>query len=349
MNENILIIIPAYNPPTELFEALLNKLEGAFKNVLIVNDGSDESYNKFFKKIEKKYHVLKHEYNLGKGKAIKTAYSFAKDNYPETLAYVVIDCDNQHDVEDMIKCCKTAIEHPDSLVIGVRDFTLENVPFKSKAGNNITKTMFKWLFNKDIADTQTGLRAISPKIVDKLLNIPGDRFNYELKCLITCCEENIPIIEVPIKTIYINHNESSKFNPFKDSLIIYKEFINYYIKLFIPYLISLLIFLITFYFWNSNNDLKAILLVNIVSGIIGIILNILLNYRNIYKHNTLGNNAVYILKKLLKILIGGFFIYICYNLLTMNLLLSKILIDIILTIIVYIIFRNVGFKDEKKN
>ncbi len=349
MNNEILIIIPAYNPPIKLFEALLTKLEGAFKHVLIVNDGSDESFNDFFKKLERKYHVLKHEYNLGKGEAIKTAYRFAYDNYKDVLAYVVIDCDNQHDIEDMINCCKAAIERPDSLVIGVRDFSLDTVPFKSKAGNKITRLMFKWLFNKDITDTQTGLRAISPNIVDKLLAVSGSRYNYELKCLITCCEENIPIVEVPIKTIYIENNKESRFNPVKDSFIIYKEFINYYLRLFIPYLISLLVFLIVFYFMNSNNDLKALIIVNIIAGIINIVTNIIMNYRNIYKHNNLGNNLVYILKKILKIFIAGFFIYICYNLLNINLLLSKVLVDIILTIIIFLIFRNVGFKNEKKN
>lgn len=349
MNNEILIIIPAYNPPIKLFEALLTKLEGAFKHVLIVNDGSDESFNDFFKKLERKYHVLKHEYNLGKGEAIKTAYRFAYDNYKDVLAYVVIDCDNQHDIEDMINCCKAAIERPDSLVIGVRDFSLDTVPFKSKAGNKITRLMFKWLFNKDITDTQTGLRAISSNIVDKLLAVSGSRYNYELKCLITCCEENIPIVEVPIKTIYIENNKESRFNPVKDSFIIYKEFINYYLRLFIPYLISLLVFLIVFYFMNSNNDLKALIIVNIIAGIINIVTNIIMNYRNIYKHNNLGNNLVYILKKILKIFIAGFFIYICYNLLNINLLLSKVLVDIILTIIIFLIFRNVGFKNEKKN
>ena len=249
----------------------------------------------------------------------------------------------------MINCCKAAIERPDSLVIGVRDFSLDTVPFKSKAGNKITRLMFKWLFNKDITDTQTGLRAISPNIVDKLLAVSGSRYNYELKCLITCCEENIPIVEVPIKTIYIENNKESRFNPVKDSFIIYKEFINYYLRLFIPYLISLLVFLIVFYFMNSNNDLKAIIIANIIAGIINIVTNIIMNYRNIYKHNSLGNNLVYILKKVLKIFIAGFFIYICYNLLNINLLLSKVLVDIILTIIIFLIFRNVGFKNEKKN
>ena len=349
MNSDILIIIPAYNPPIKLFEELLTKLDGAFKNVLIVNDGSDETYNSFFKKLEKKYHVLKHEYNLGKGKAIKTAYSFAIDNYPDSKAYVVIDCDNQHDVEDMINCCKKAIEYPDSLVIGVRDFSLENVPFKSKNGNKITRLMFKWLFNCNISDTQTGLRAVSPNLAKKLINVSGERYNYELKCLMTCCEENIPIIEVPIKTIYIENNKESRFNPIKDSIIIYKEFLNYYLKLFIPYLISLISFLCIFYFLSSNNDLKALILTNFIAGLINIITNIAFNYKNIYKHNNIGNNIVYILKKFLKIFIASFIIYICYNLLDINLLLSKILVDIILTIIIYIIFRNVGFNSEKKN
>lgn len=349
MNSEILIIIPAYNPPIDLFKALLAKIDNVFPNILIVNDGSSEEYSSFFKKIEKKYRVLKHEYNFGKGKAIKTAYSYALDNYQEVLAYVVIDCDNQHDIEDMINCCKMAIKHPDSLVIGVRDFSLQNVPFKSRYGNRITRLMINWLFNCDIKDTQTGLRAITPNIAKKLINISGDRFNYELKCLIFCCEENIPIIEVPIKTIYINNNKESRYNPIKDSIIIYKEFINYYIKLFIPYLFSLLVFLTVFYFWNYNNDLKAILLVNILAGLVNIILNIFLNYKNIYRHNSLGNNIVYVLKKIFKILLGSFLIYICYNLLNCNLLISKVLIDLILTIIIYIIFRNVGFKGEKEN
>lgn len=349
MNEDILIIIPAYNPPLELFRELLKKLDDAFKNILIVNDGSNEEYTSFFKELEAKHHVLKHEYNLGKGAAIKTAYSFALDNYPDVLSYVVIDCDNQHDIEDMIKCCKVSINNPDSLVIGVRDFSLANVPFKSKMGNNITKTMFKWLFNYDITDTQTGLRAVSPKLAKELINIEGSRFNYELKCLITCCEKSIPIIEVPIKTIYIDNNKSSKFDPIKDSVLIYKEFINYYLKLFIPYILSLVVFLLTFYFLNSDNDLKALLLVNVIAGIVNIIASISLNFTSIYKHNNIGNNIVYILKKILKIFIGGFFIYICYNLLDINLLFSKLLVDILLTIIVYFIFRNVGFKNEKEN
>ena len=214
MNKEILIIIPAYNPPIDLFNKLLDKLKDSFAYILIVNDGSSKEYTNFFNKLAKKYQVLKHENNMGKGQAIKTAYSFAYDNYKEPKTYVVIDCDNQHDIEDMVKCCQISLENPQSLIIGVRDFTLNNIPFKSKYGNKITRLMFNLFFNYNISDTQTGLRAITPNLVPKLLSIPGQRYNYELRVLMTCCEENIPIIEVPIKTIYIENNKecSAKYN-----------------------------------------------------------------------------------------------------------------------------------------
>ena len=35
---------------------------------------------------------------------------------------------------------------------------------------------------------------------------------------------NIPILEVPVKTIYIEENRTSHFNPIKDSLRIYLVF-----------------------------------------------------------------------------------------------------------------------------
>ena len=348
MNSEILIIIPSYDPPIELFEKLLNKLKEGFENVLIINDGSDAKYNDFFVNVEKKYKykLLKHEYNLGKGRAIKTAYSYALDNYQNVKAYVVIDCDNQHDITDMINCCQKAIENPNSLVIGVRDFELDNVPFKSKAGNKITRNMFKWLFNYNISDTQTGLRAVSPMIAKKLISLSGDRYNYELKCLIYCCENNIPIVEVPIKTIYIDNNKESRFNPVKDSIIIYKEFINYYLKLAIPYITSLIVFLIIFYCWNSPNDLQAIFITNIISGIIAIIMHIVFNYKNIYIHSGVGDNVIYLVKKIIKVIIAGILIYVLYNILELNLLFSKVFVDIILTLIIYLLFQKITFKNN---
>ena len=80
MNKEILIIIPAYNPPIDLFNKLLDKLKDSIAYILIVNDGSSKEYTNFFNKLAKKYQVLKHENNMGKGQAIKTAYSFAYDN-----------------------------------------------------------------------------------------------------------------------------------------------------------------------------------------------------------------------------------------------------------------------------
>lgn len=346
MNDEILIIIPSYNPPENLFEGLLNKLKDGFKNVLIINDGSNAKYNNFFKNAENKYKykVLKNDNNLGKGSAIKKGYNYALENYPNVKVYVVIDCDNQHDIDDMIKCCQKSIKNPNSLVIGARNFDLENVPFRNKCGNILTRNVFKWLFNYHLNDVQTGLRAISPQVAKKLVTVVGNRYNYELNCLIYCCENGIPIYEVPIKTIYIGSNKYSHFNPIKDSIIIYKEFVNYYFKFIIPYIVSLIIFLVIFYCWDSTNDLFAICFTNAISGFILMILHFLFNYKNIYKHGRVGDNIIYILRKVLKIIIAGILIYILYNILNINLLFSKLIIDSILTFIMWSLFQKLMSK-----
>ena len=59
-----------------------------------------------------------------------------------------------------------------------------------------------------VYDTQTGLRAFSDKIISFLINIPGDRFEYEMNVLLMCAKSHIPIHEIEIQTIYIEENKS---------------------------------------------------------------------------------------------------------------------------------------------
>jgi hypothetical protein len=82
---------------------------------------------------------------------------------------------------------------PEKLILGCRDFTEEQVPQKSKTGNRITRNFCKYLCRIQVTDTQTGLRAISKKFMEKLMLVPGERFEFELNMLIeagatvTCC------------------------------------------------------------------------------------------------------------------------------------------------------------------
>ena len=73
--ENLIVIIPAYEPPKE-FVAYAKEVSSFAKALVVVNDGSAEKYNPIFEEIAKVDNViyLTYEENHGKGYALKTAF-----------------------------------------------------------------------------------------------------------------------------------------------------------------------------------------------------------------------------------------------------------------------------------
>lgn len=77
-----------------------------------------------------------------------------------------------------------------------------------------------------IKDTQTGLRGVPNRLIDTVLKIDGERYEYEISMLIDIVKMKEEIKEVEIETVYDNNGKRySYFNPFKDSYRIYKEMI----------------------------------------------------------------------------------------------------------------------------
>lgn len=73
------IIIPAYQPRRELIDLLHSFENNGLANVIIVNDGSEASYDFLFSEVEDilsriQGTLLIHKENQGKGKALKTAF-----------------------------------------------------------------------------------------------------------------------------------------------------------------------------------------------------------------------------------------------------------------------------------
>ena len=97
----------------------------------------------------------------------------------------------------------------DKVVLGVRRFDGEDVPFKSRFGNNMTSMVFKVMCGLNISDTQTGLRAIPYRYLDTFCNIEGERFEYETTMLLEFKKSDIQFMEVPIETVYIEDNAST--------------------------------------------------------------------------------------------------------------------------------------------
>ena len=231
----VVILIPSYEPDEKL-PKLLNELQGLpFGNILIVNDGSGERYEDIFNECRAfpNVEVIGYETNRGKGFALKKGFAYIRENHPDFTAVVTADSDGQHTPNDILRTAQTTLENPDKLVLGSRCWNEENIPFRSRYGNKITKFIFKWISGTKVEDTQTGLRGFSPAVAAEFLKTKGDRFEYEMNMLMEARLRHIEILEIPIETVYIEENKSSHFRPFKDSVKIYSVFFKHLSKFII--------------------------------------------------------------------------------------------------------------------
>ena len=82
--EVIYIIIPAYEPGWELESLCASLYKEGIQNVLIVDDGSGETYRDILETIQEnfQYQIFSHAANLGKGRALKDAFNESGYNSP---------------------------------------------------------------------------------------------------------------------------------------------------------------------------------------------------------------------------------------------------------------------------
>lgn len=292
MNKKIPIVIPSYEPDERLIAFLKDLVKAGLKNIIVVNDGSGDEYNDIFanaKKIIKPAGgvVLDHEVNKGKGRALKTAFSYALDNFSDMIGVVTADSDGQHTVS----CVKSVInglkKHKQSLVVGVRDFNAEGIPWKSRFGNKLTMKVLAYVSGIKVSDTQTGLRGIPSKFMKELLSVKGERFEFETKMLLETSGK-YHIVEVPIKTIYDSaENHQTHFNPIVDSIKIYKilgaKFLMFIFASLSSSFLDLSIFALACHFLKDKEIGRYILIATIIARVISATYNYAINYTKVFK------------------------------------------------------------------
>lgn len=237
----ISIIVPSLNPDEKLKKTVQSLLDVGFTDIICVNDGSREDCLPFFPEENENITRLTHEVNRGKGAALKTAFAYIKENRPDSLGAVTVDGDGQHAAIDVLRCAEQMIVDGDKIILGCRDFSQPQVPKKSRYGNRITSAVFKILCGLKISDTQTGLRAFPAKYYTDMLEVYGDRFEYETNMLLEMKARKIPYGEVKIETVYIEENRTSHFRPFKDSFRIYSLILKFTLGQFAKFLLSSLV------------------------------------------------------------------------------------------------------------
>ena len=291
MDRVIPIIIPSLEPSECLIE-LVNGLRNKLRDpIVIVDDGSGEAFQSIFTVLENVdgCYVIHHTENKGKGRALKTAFQFCLEKFPGLIGSVTADADGQHTVDCIVKCRKALASHQGSLIMGVRDFSLENVPKKSRLGNNITKFVCKAFCGINVSDTQTGLRGIPAEFMGELISVKGERFEFETRMLLAA-KGNYPIFEVQIETVYDSkENHSTHFNTVKDSVRIYKIFLSVFAKFMLSSMSASAIDLILFaVLCTVFQDMTKyyVILSTVLARSVSATYNYLINYRVVFHSHT---------------------------------------------------------------
>lgn len=339
ININSVVVIPALNPIPNLISLVQGLLEWGVPQLIIVNDGSDSSYNYIFCELEKYEHciVLTHEVNRGKGRALKTAFSYFLEHYSYYDGVVTADADGQHKEEDICRICEKLSLKQNSLILGVRNFREDNVPKRSYMGNMVTSRIFQLLYGTYLNDTQTGLRGLPSNELPWIAQLKGERYDYEINMLIKARRRNLNFTAIPIKTVYFDNNSGSHYKTFKDSVPIFLCLISGLLQFSGATIISGCFDVISFFILNSFlfSSLSApvrILLSTVVARAISSIFNYLMNRRLIFDDmGKLRSSALrYYILCVIQIFVSYVLVYTASLYWKVNESIIKLLVDIIL-------------------
>ena len=237
------VVIPAYKPDDRLPPYVEALKEAGIGKIVIVDDGSGEGYQELFGRIlqDDVVHIISYVPNGGKGVALKRGMQYVLDFCPEQTMVVTADSDGQHTVRDVLRMTESLHEDSTGVLLGSRDFSQPDVPFKSRNGNRITSTVLKLLYGVWVSDTQTGLRGFAREHLPMMIAVKGDRYEYEMNVLIECAHHKLPMRALPIQTVYENNNEGSHFRAVRDSVRIYSVILAGFFRFISASLISALI------------------------------------------------------------------------------------------------------------
>lgn len=287
--KEVSVILPSYKPDEKLLKTVIALEEYGFEDIIVVDDGGGEEFNHYFDEVRERESctVLVHPENRGKGAAMKTAFAWYLENR-SGAGVVTVDGDGQHFPKDVKNCVDEMIK-TEKIVLGVRDFSLPDVPARSRMGNRITSAVFRIFVGMKCSDTQTGLRAFPTSVLKKMLEIDGDRYEYETNQLLYMKRYGLDFSEVTITTVYINENETSHFRPFRDSARIYglifkylftSTFMKFMASSGVSYIIDLALFtLIGYLLSGSQSNILKVTVPYIAARALSSFVNYSLNRR----------------------------------------------------------------------
>lgn len=341
-----IVLIPAYKPDKILINFARSLYEVGY-SILIVDDGSGINYNDIFKSVEEYATVLRYRDNRGKGVALKTGMKYLVNNNVDFNGLITADADGQHALADIFSI-NTRIEDND-IVLGCRNFS-KGIPIKSELGNKVTRIVFRLASGVNVNDTQTGLRGFSAKIVPDLIDISGERYEYETNVLLWAARESVHMEEIDIETIYEDNNRGSHFNPIRDSIRIYSCFLKFIVSSFSSFVIDFLLLILFNWLLTGKNTGENLVISIILARGVSSFYNFIINKRIVFCSRNKLIESIFKYYVLVIFILGAncILMYLLDIVFGMTLVLAKIITEFMLFFVSYYVQKKVIFKRRKK-
>lgn len=209
-------VIPTYQNAKTLLKVVAD-VHRVVDTVFVVDDGSNDGTAALLDKAtgnERPEKVLTHPKNCGKGAALKTGLTYARQ---QGFRYAVtVDADGQHRADDIPTLLKAVEEEPDALAIGSRGLQHENMPAKSTFANRFSNFWFALQTLQRLPDTQSGLRIYPLRRLHGLRWMSA-RYEAELTLLVFSAWAGVKLLPVPVSVYYPPRDQRvTHFRPGRD-------------------------------------------------------------------------------------------------------------------------------------
>lgn len=209
-------VIPTYQNAKTLLKVVAD-VHRVVDTVFVVDDGSNDDTAALLNKAtgsKRPEKVLTHQKNCGKGAALKTGLTYARQ---QGFRYAVtVDADGQHRADDIPALLKAVEEEPDALAIGSRGLQHENMPAKSTFANRFSNFWFALQTLQRLPDTQSGLRVYPLRRLHGLRWMSA-RYEAELTLLVFSAWAGVKLLPVPVSVYYPPRDQRvTHFRPGRD-------------------------------------------------------------------------------------------------------------------------------------
>ncbi|MGM0533481.1 MAG: glycosyltransferase family 2 protein [Campylobacterota bacterium] len=210
------VVIPTYNNQQTIQDIVDSVLSRGMQPI-VVDDGSTPAVQNVLNADETVV-TVRHAHNRGKGQAIVSGAKKAKElGYTQ---FVSMDADGQHLAAEIDKLLQAQTSQG-CIVIGVRNFAIENIPIKSKLGKYVHNVCIYLNSGFKIKDSLSGFRLYPVDILRLPLRQKG--FDFEIEVLMKHLYRQGAVTQTSVACYYpLPQERVSHFDNYKDTIALFK-------------------------------------------------------------------------------------------------------------------------------